>query len=371
MSLSPALRSLLSVLEDETTNDVSKWRNMCFTQIMRLRIAEFHQFQEGVRYQQNRERLDSELTQVSGELDAVLEEKARLESALSKLVEIQRQLNDSGGERNSGTPSGSDLLAAVNNAPQFFRDIYRNHQSKCVPNVELRFGQANNEISALSRKISGVEHKLQTLIQMVQKRRSELAQGELLRKRLETELAELKQACSRIELPAFGPDIDRVASKYANSTEASTMLLTLENAIVELEAKISSIRLDNRPSECAILEGLIEKEKITHNALIQDLVEKYRTDGVDAECEEAQAAIQELSQKLQNERESIESQCSVISRKLKRRRERTRAEAIQNEETIKLLAEQIDSLTSRVPVRVEVPLVSVGTENVFSTPQSF
>jgi hypothetical protein len=371
MSLTSALKAILSVLEDETTDDISKWRDLCFTQITRLRIAEFQHFQEDVTYQKNRDQLSYDLTRVSRERDAALEARAQLEAELARFGAIRQRLAESFGHRKSGTDSSTVLLVSIEKAPQVFRNILQGHEVARLPDVERRFRQANKEITALSARINGVEHKLQVLIQRVQNRRSDVAHGERLRTRMQSELAELKEAFSRIELPAFAPEIDRIASQFENSTEASKMLFSIENATVELEARISAIHLDNRPSECAILEGLIEKERISQNAMIQNLIEKYNTDTLDEEAERARAAIQELSTELQRVKESAEIKGSHISNKFKRKGGEMLAEIAQNEEAIQMLGEQIENLSSRMPVRVDIPKVSVATEAVFSVPRFF
>jgi chromosome segregation ATPase len=371
MAICPALRAILAVLEDETTNDITKWRNLCFTQIARLRIAEFHHYQDGIRYQQSREQLQRESTRISDELQAVLEVKAGLEAALAKSSQIQRQFTLKFEKLRSGADTDTVLLVALEKAPQVFMNIYQGHLASRLPDIERRFKQANKEISSLSTRVDGIQRKLQILLQMLQNRRDENRQSELLRNRRQAEISELKDSFARIELPTFSPEIDRIASQYGNSTEAAKMLFSIANAITELETKISAIHLDNRPSECAILEGLIEKEKISQNALLQNIVEKYDTAEIDEETENARIAVQELSAELESARESTQAKTSQISAKLKRRSGQFKAQIAENEETINALRDEIQELSLRVPKRTQAQMFSCGTDPVFAHPRFF
>jgi hypothetical protein len=66
--LSSSLRSILSVLEDETTANITNWRLFCFMQLTRLRFSEFQHFQVGLQFQRTSKRLTEELNRISAEL---------------------------------------------------------------------------------------------------------------------------------------------------------------------------------------------------------------------------------------------------------------------------------------------------------------
>jgi chromosome segregation ATPase len=369
--LSSSLRSILSVLENGTTEDITKWRNFCFTQLTRLRFSEFHHFQVGLQFQQTSTRLTAELARISAELSELKVTQAGLESALGAVTDLEKLISAKFQRFNAADASENLIQMQLDRAAQTFSDILESHQATRIKDLDRLFARVSKKAAVASTAVARIWTKLQTLIRLVQKRKDETRQTDAMRDRLRSEISQLKETFSQIQPPVLPPEVSAIALQFENSTEAAKKLLAIERSIAELESSISRVQLDNRPSQCAALEDLIDRHGSAQRELVQSVADKYRTDGVELEIEQAKQDVDELQKMLKQVHESTEAKCSQISKDTAKQTAEMEDKIAENESTIRRLREEIAQLAGQIPNQSRAAKVTVETMTVFRDPLFF
>ena len=367
----PALLSVLRVMEEETVDDISKWRKFCFTQTVRLRATEFAHFQRGLEFKQRSEELARELAELTKEFNAVNDVKVKMEESLQSVVDLQKQISDKFRHMKEAKDNDAMLTVKLERAPSLFVSILQGHQLTRIPDIEKLFAGAAKKAGAVNAQLDRVKAKIEKLSKVLQNRRDEVRQSKVIRERLESEIESLSEQLKQVKIASFPSDVVSISAQFENATEASKRLLTLEREIAELQTKMSGIHLDSRPSEAAVIEALIDKEKEAQEKLMKSVLDKYNTDELDAEIECAKEELRELKQ----EADSIKSECSEKQKEIATKSEAKISELTAtiagNDETIKQLRERIAELSSKVPLPVHGTKSSIGTQTIYVRPNFF
>jgi chromosome segregation ATPase len=369
--LSSSLRSILSVLEDETTDDITKWRNFCFRQLTRLRFSEFHHFQVGLQFQQTSTRLTEEISRISADLAELKETQATLRTTLAAATDLEKLISAKFQRFNAADASENLIQMQLDRAPQTFSDIFESHRETRIKDLDRLFARISKKVALVSAAVDRIETKLQTLIRLLQKRKDEIRQTDAMRDRLRSEISQLKETFSQIQTPVLPPEVTAISAQFENSAEAAKKLLAIERSIAELEASIARVQLDNRPSQCAALEDLIERQKNAQRELLQSVMDKYRTDGLEMEIEQARTDVEEAQKALRQVQESTEAKCCQISKEAAAQSSELEDKIAQNESAIQRLREEIAELGGQLPTPSRAARVTAETMTVFRDPLFF
>lgn len=369
--MNSALLGIMRVMEDETVDDITKWRKFCFTQTVRLRATEFAHFQRGLEFEQHSHLLAKELAELTGNFNKLLEVKKKLEDSLQSVVDLEKQISNKFKHMKEAKDNDAMLTVKLERAPNVFLSILQGHQLTNIPDIEKLFATAAKKAGLLTAQLDRVKAKIDKLAKLLQTRRDEIRQSKIIHERLESEIESLQDQLKQVKIASFPSDILSISSQFENASEASKRLLTLEQEIAELQTKMSNIQLDNRPSEASVIEGLIEREKEAQEKLMQNLLEKYNTDELDLEIESANQELEELKA----EAERVRSECSAKTKQITTESEAQISELTtkisENDETIKELRERIAELSSKVPLPVHSTKASIGTQTIYVKPTFF
>jgi predicted nucleic acid-binding Zn-ribbon protein len=369
--LSPSLIAILDLLEDEATDDLTKWRNLCFTQLTRLRVTEFEHFQVGLVYEKTSTRLTAEFQNALERLSEITAIEENLKKSLEEVSRLEQEINSKFQHFNKANASENLLQIQIDQAPQTFSAIYDSHRATRLQDLQRLFVRVNKRINSLSTSIGRVEIKLQTLGGVIAKRREDHFRMETRADRLGNEISDLRTAFSEITLPTFPPEITAISSQFENSVEGSKKLLAIERSIAELEANMQKVHLDNRPSQCGALEDLIVKQKASNRNLQQTLLDRYKTDSLENEIEQAQRDVDEAQATLRRIRESTEAERLQMEEALQSQSIALRRKITENSEILDALREQIAELASQVPLPSRAAKISIATETVYKEPRFF
>jgi DNA repair exonuclease SbcCD ATPase subunit len=369
--ISPALTAILGLLEDETTDDLTKWRNLCFTQLTRLRFTEFHHFHAGLAYEKTSTDLTTELRNVSSRLTELTSIEENLKQSLAAAIQIEQQITATFQRFNTATASEGLLQVQLDRAPETFSEIYDSHRATRLQNLQRLFRRVNKKVIVLSASVARIETKVQAVNRLVKKRRDEIARAESHADGLRSEISDLRKAFSDVALPAFPPEVTAISTQFENSVEASKKLLAIERQIAELEANMQRVHLDNRPSQCGALEDLIEKQKASQRSQQRTLLERYKTDEIEAEIEEARKDVEQGQAELRSLREATEAECASLNERMQQQNAGVKERITENSAVIQRLREEIAQLSDQVPTPSRATKISVATETFFREPRFF
>jgi SMC interacting uncharacterized protein involved in chromosome segregation len=368
---SPGLTALLNLLQDETADDLTKWRNLCFTQLTRLRFTEFHHFHVGLDYEATATRLTEQLQNTLSRLSDITAQEGELKKALTATVKCEQDITQRFARFNSANASEKLLQIQLDHASETFSAIYDGHRATGIRNLQRLFARVGKNVNALSTSIGRVETKVQTLAGILKKRRQEIERVGGRASRLRSEIDDLRTAFSQVALPVFPPEVTAISTQFQNSVEASKKCLALEKSIAEMEASMQKVRLDNRPSQCGALEDLIEKQKESHRTMAQTLLDRHNTDDIEKEIEQAVRDVAEVEETLKTTRESTESESARVNEAIQSQSLALKQKIADNASVIEELRHQKNELLDQVPRPSKARKVSREAQTVYKEPILF
>ena len=369
--MNPALLSIMKVLENETVDDITKWRNFCFTQTVRLRATEFMHYQKGLEYKQKADKLTKELSELTQKLKSLTDIKETVEKSLKDAADVEKEINDKFRKMKVAKDNDAILMVKLTRAPEVFMSIYQGHQLTRIPDIDKMFSALQKRSEAMVAQLGRIRAKIETLTKIMQDRRDDIRQNKIIGNRLQDEIKSLTEQIDGIEIPDLPSEVLSISSQFENAAEASKRLLTIEREIAELQTKMSNIHLDNRPSEAALIEGLIEKERENHEQLMQSVIEKYDTNDLEQEIAREKDELRQLSEYAGKVRDECLEKQKQIKNDFDAEKEEYTRQINENETTIKDLREKIADMSSRLPLHGHASKTSVGTQTIYCNPSYF
>lgn len=366
-----AFRDILATLEDETSDDISKWRNLCFKQVTRLRASDFMHLQDGLMAVQRRNAINERIASLDEQLKSIRAINVQIESDLSAVTNCENEMSQKLKRMQQTEDAESMIIFRLEQAPKCFLDILRGHQVTHIPEVQDKFRRIDERVGMLSNQISRVQEKIATLIKSVAKRKDDARQAATTRARLENEMQSLSSQISEVQIPVMPSEVVSIASQFENAMEASKRLLAIEREIAELETKMSTVQLDNRPSEVSVLEGLIENENAEGARLLESVVRKYDTEELNEEVQRAGSEVEQLKVAAQKAKDEADERQKQIRETVERSEPDMRQRIVENDDTIRRLRERVAELASQVPLPNHAAHNTTGTQTVYVSPTFF
>ena len=334
-----SLHSIQLLLNDTTTDDLTKWRNFCFSQLTKLEYNKFFQKQEISKLEQESQRLGTIINDISINEKEIESKKQELLEAISNAKKESNFIREKIAYACNKKGNSFD----IQNAPVFFETRLQVHQAKMRDEILPKFNAAFSKIDKTLSKISQIKLKFQKLNKII-------FQNKLKYEQYTEESQSVQQLIDGLKIPNYSPEVKAISSKFQNIEEASTTLLALENKIRALELELpKSMKLEYRPSECSTLESLIEEEKSNQKDRLNEIIKQYDTDKLQEEVRDIKQKASELTIQLSMLQQDSNAKVNDLKSTFDKKESELQITIQENEKTINCLKQQIEELKKNVP----------------------
>lgn len=344
-----SLKSLLELLEDEETDPLSKWRNICYTLLVKNKDLEIQECILKKKSDESIKKLNDQL----GSLQKELDEKNKLKEELELKLEDIKQMEQSLLPKMEGI-SNSVLLA---NSRAFINNRCLILRKNCE-NICKSLSPSLKESEKFDDRIKKLQEKVKKYTDLYNKRthakRELLFHGNELRKKLES-----------LEIPDYPKELISLIAMYREE-EAINQYNQNILAIEELNTKISACErsfnaLSDRSAEISSLNQAIYSERKRQEDVLEKLKEEYNTESIEDDVRKIKKRVMELENKYEKENEEARKIIDDIESERTEAVTRLKKQIEENKKIIEELENRKVALQFQLPERSDAKKVSTGT----------
>lgn len=344
--LNPAFSQLYAVENDKVTDDLTKWRQFCYAQIVRIQDIKYKTKMHSSYRNQMIDPLkakydellgvlktkDYELSEITNKLKSTRENKEKLseklDNATTKKFDIQRK-------KKFYDQFPEQFRLKMNNANQFLefdiKDIFtRSHK-------ELDKVQAK-----IDRLISRVNSYTQfdTTIEIPETRKYEEKKAAL-----EEYATELAISFNQLQFPECKVEILPLLQNYQDVRLVEKDLDTAIRENDKIEQAIQSASLESYEINIQTLQTQISQEAQRQKLELETLKSQYDLSDLQTEIDQCNLTNSDLEHKIDEERKNM----SILLKQKQEVLEKANEEAAKNDEIIQQLTKEYNSLAPLIP----------------------
>ena len=283
-----SLASIQALLEDETTDDLTKWRNFCFSQLTKLQYQKIYKKQEISKLMLEAQKLQSSYDEICNVEKEIQEKKQEILDTLSNAAKEGEIMRKQISKAFSQQKRSFDLQRA----PSLLKTRLEIHHVKMENEIMKKMNISIDTLDKLNSKLTTMKQKILKINKIIVQNNSKYEQ-------YSKESQSLQNEIESIEIPDFSPEIQSLSLKYRNTTEASKTLFAIEDKISKYQSSLQKIpKLEYHPSDCSAIENLIEQEKQKQKEILDSIIEQYNTDQLQSEIIEMKQQLSELEVKV-------------------------------------------------------------------------
>lgn len=358
-----SLLSIQALLEDETTDDLTKWRNFCFSQITKLQYQKFYKKQEMSRLMQENQKLQKSYEEVCNIEKEILEKKQEILNVLSNATNEGEMMRKQINKAFSQQRKSFDLQRA----PSLLKTRLEIHQVKMEDEIMKKMNISISTLEKINSKLNTIKQKILKINQIIVQNRSKYEQYSKENQSLQSEIED-------ITIPEFSPQIQSLSLKFRNTSEASKMLFAIEDKISNYQSALQKTpKLEYHPSDCSAIENLIEQEKQKQNEILDSIIKQYDTDQLQSEIIQMREQLSELTNKVTEAEQDSSLKLNGIRSSFNKQEIEYQNQIQENEQKITSLLKKIDDLKKIAPKRQNYSrsMTQVQTQTAFPLPTFF
>ncbi|OHS98324.1 hypothetical protein TRFO_08889 [Tritrichomonas foetus] len=360
-------RSLLSIqalLEDETTDDLTKWRNFCYSQLTQLKFHKFTKNHEISEINKESHKLQQTFEEISKIEQEIIKSKHQIMEAIQNAKQQEEEIRKKIEQAHQSYEKQTNISLILQSAPNFLKTRMQVHKVKFIEIIK-KFDSINSLLNSLNLKISTLNTKLQQLTKAISQNKNKYY-------RFQEENQTLQKQTKSIVIPDFSQEIQSLSLKFKNSTEASKTLFAVDDKIAYYESELGkTTKLDYKPSDCAALETLIEQEKKKQKDIMDSIVNQYNTDSLKQEIFEAKQQILKLSTQVSEAEQDSSLKMTEIRVKFDKQEDYYQNQIQENENKINKLRKKLAELSKKLPVYSNETKETRQTQTAFPLPTYF
>ena len=357
MEFHNAFQQLLQIENDQTVDELTKWREFCFSQLVEIKMKELETKRILSKKNKNKENGSSELV----DLHTELLNKTNQEESLKQQKENLEKENDQIVLKFSAIKQEIQTIKSKQTQIKYIPQMFS--QRKNLFEEQIR--QITTEIYPFSRKIDDLNAKLSNLLKKVGSIHAEKININddmtFEQKKLELDNVALQLSISIEDMKEdpINDNIGVLAQEYKTLDDAKNALALAQNEVNELQRNIQKYEkgIVHCTDEIDNIINLMKKEEKAHIERKIQLDEQYDVEFLEEETKESQKLISEYEEKLKE----IEENYSQLDEEMKQAVIQLTEEEEQNKLEIEDLKNQLASLY--VPHQCKEP-VDIGIRTV-------
>ena len=359
-----SLINLQNLLEDEVTDDLTKWRNFCFSQLMQIQYQKFYKRKEKEKMIIEGEKINNSFDEVCKAYLEIIKSKNQLCQLIEEAKDKENAIRLNIEKAHQSYERQTNISLILQNAPTFFKTRMQVFKVKMIDiskKMEISYSNMNKIIARLTT----INQKLHNLIQVCNQNRTKY---ELLQE----ENNSLQKKINDSKVSEFSHEIESLAIKFKNTTEASKTLFAIDDKIAFYESELKKTnKLEYKPSDCGAIEILIEQEKQKQKDLLESITRQYDTEQLEQEISNAKQTVNKLTTELNEMQQSTSLTISEIRSEFSKQEEKYQFQIQENDNRIEALTKKINELSKLMPVYSTNEKVSKQTQTAFPLPTYF
>lgn len=363
MQMKKSLINIQALLEDETTDDLTKWRNFCFSQLAKLQTLKFFKRQEKLKLMIESQKLQNSYEELCNTAKEVQEKKQEILIALSNAMkegeDMRKQINKSFSQQKKSID--------LQRAPSLLQTRLKIHQVKMEDEINKKMNISNITLDKLNSKIDTIKQKVLKITKYIIQIRSKYEQYSKENQQLQKEIED-------ITIPEFSHEIQSISLKFRNTTEASKTLFAIEDKVSNYQSKLQKMpKLDYHPSDCKALEELIDQEEQKQKEIINSIANQYNTDEIMSEIREMKQKLADLSDQVSEVNQDSSLKLSQLHSNFSEQEIEYQKQIEENENKINILLKKINDLKKIAPnyQNNSSNMMQVQTQTAFPLPSYF
>lgn len=363
VKLRKSLASIQALLEDETTDDLTKWRIFCFSQLTKLQYQKLNKKTEISKLNLEKDKLQNTYEEICNAEKEILEKKQEILNSLDTATKEGETMRQQISKACSIQKKSFDLQRA----PSLLKTRLEIHKVKMEDEIMKKMNISIATLEKLNFKLVSLKQKVGKINQIIIQNRSKYDQ-------YSKEIQQLQKQIEDIAIPEFSHEIQSLSLKFRNTTEASKTLFAIEDKISNYRSALQKTpKLDYRPSDCSAIESLIEQEKQKQKEIFESIVNQYNTDQIKSEISEMKQKSSELSDLLSEVEQNSSLKLNQINANFNKQEINYQRQIQENEKKIQSLMKKVIDLKKIVPITPNnlINKVQVQTQTAFPLPAFF
>ena len=361
MELRDALQQLLAVENNQTTDELTKWREFCYNQLVEIKLCQINFEKNQKNHQISEEKGNEELNKLEqillekeNEISAIKERIKEKEMKKNEIIQEFDQKKASIYDAKSKESQLNDIPRIYSEKIHVFNEKIHQIVTKTFP-FEKRLANLNSRIESMVNKLSFASAEEKSVDKSLSFEQKKLS--------LENRALKISMKIDDIKHQEIPDDVNDLAKKYRTIDEAS-------NALAELQAGINELQRSIKPHENGIVHctdeidniiNLIHKEESAQVERRSKLEEQYDITQLEEETKSSSEEIAKYEAQLQE----IENNFSQLDEEMKRAVTQLSEEETQNNLEIEDLKNELASLY--VPSKCKNPK-EIGTRTIIDSP---
>lgn len=346
---------ILHVLEDSSVDELEKWRQFCYKQLVLIKVAELEHKSDQQKTLATIQELDDSIKNLQNEV-AVKggEEKrdiAKEEWLQKKMKELEQQLNES----KELAAKAAVIRCTVNSASTKFRIKHEAFKYSSEPIINELYQRMTKGIDDINKRIERIQNKIPEVRKVISKRRVDEKERKMLEERLQLKCDRLRNeinAIPTIEMPSDVPPIEKTTRQ----------LRAIKAEIEEIRQKQNAIQLREIQSEAPVLRQLIQNQEMEYRNRIKSIEDHYDTTDIDSEIAELKSKLPAIESDLMAMQEAHAKTKTELEDSFNARKKALREKRSSNAAELEVLRAKVEELRVCVPPPKRQTLSSKGIQ---------
>ncbi|EAY09953.1 hypothetical protein TVAG_482270 [Trichomonas vaginalis G3] len=345
MNFSPYLNQIFNVATDNITDDLTKWRNFCFTQVVRIKDLELQTKMHSSVQSQKIQPLKSKYNEILQQLESKNNE---YQEVCNNLESAQKKKDESTKKLSNATTRKSEIQRKkifFNQFPEQFSQRLEISKQHLDYDIKELFEKSNKSLNTAETKLDSLIQKIQSITEPSLETEGVQLKYEVKKANLEQLATNLAIKFNEMQFPECKVELLPMLHQYQELRSIDKDIEVANRENIKIEEAINSASLESYEINIQTLQNQISQEAQRQKAEIEFLKSQYDLTDIQAEIDQCQLEISDLEHKLEEENKNI----SVLQTEKKCAIENANKKSLENEEIIKQLTKELNELSSRVP----------------------
>jgi len=338
-----AFREILHVIEDQTRNELDKWRNFCYCQLIKIKECQMMNTVKIDELNQVIMLKRRELESMNEKLKEKIIEKESMVQYNRELINEEESVNNAVIQAEHERGIDRSIGAILHQLPRTFSQRYQIYKAK-MKNVMTMFVKISQFCIQFCSQVDSLVSKINAINVVIKKKKASIQNERALYARIIEEKGEVQEQINSIIIPDFPQSLMSIKQEYPNPKEATIQLQALQELIADLQERIKNNKVEIHESEIPVLEELIRKENSNYEEVMLTIQEQYDIESLDLEINSRTSNIEILQKTYESLKEESEEKISTIEIERKQAYKELKSQIDENQQIISQLNEEEQAL---------------------------